>query len=385
MGSHFGIFEFGFKIRNAHKYQDATETVYDGWNAANYPMTNFLSTFSSNNYLNGSYFGGHYGPVSDFNLLQTYTLANLGAYVDGYKTAADSLPMQFSTIERISAGYLMNTMDFGKWHIVAGVRFEGTQMNALGYNVTLYPAGSKNCPTTTGCGTPVPVRTTPTYVDALPSISARYGLTTDSGLRFVYGRGVSRPDVYQLVPYVTQDDSTNPATVALGNPGLKPEHAHNFDALYEKYLNPVGIIQAGFFYKQLSNTLISTSYTAAAGTTYAGDLVSQWINAGDAHIYGFEVAYQQRMSWLPGPFSALGMLANYSWTGSKIDSIPGRSDSPGLQRQAPNNWNISPTYDRGRISIRVGLSYNGPSIYQYEYQTASDQSGLGPKGPSGDV
>jgi hypothetical protein len=33
----------------------------------------------------------------------------------------------------------------------------------------------------------------------------------------------------------------------------------------------------------------------------------------------------------------------------------------------------------------VGLSYNGPSIYQYEYQTASDASGLGPKGPSGDV
>jgi hypothetical protein len=33
----------------------------------------------------------------------------------------------------------------------------------------------------------------------------------------------------------------------------------------------------------------------------------------------------------------------------------------------------------------VGLSYNGPSIYQYEYQTSSDVSGLGPHGPSGDV
>ncbi|MGA7236666.1 MAG: hypothetical protein WBY44_13350, partial [Bryobacteraceae bacterium] len=29
--------------------------------------------------------------------------------------------------------------------------------------------------------------------------------------------------------------------------------------------------------------------------------------------------------------------------------------------------------------------YNGPSIYQYEYQKSSDVSGLGPAGPSGDV
>ena len=157
IGSHYGVFEFGGKIRNGHKYQNSTEDVYDGWKAASYPMTQFLSTFSSNNYQSGDYFGGHYGPVSDFNQLQKYTLANLSSFLDGYKTAAAGYPNIFNTVERISAGYLMNTMDFGKLHIVAGVRIEGTQMNTLGYNVTLYPAGSKNCPAATGCGTPVPV------------------------------------------------------------------------------------------------------------------------------------------------------------------------------------------------------------------------------------
>jgi len=385
LGKHFGIFEAGFKIRNAHKFQNATENVYDGWKAANYPMTMFLSNFSSSNFFGGNYFGGHYGPVSDFNQLQTYTLANFSSYLDGYKTASDSLSDQFSTIERITAGYLMNTMDFGKWHIVAGVRLEGTQLNARGYNTILYPAGSKNCPTATGCGTAVPVVTAPTYITALPSVSARYALNSDSGMRFVYGYGISRPDVYQLVPYVSQDDSTNPATVAIGNPSLKPEHAHNLDALYEKYLNPVGIIQAGVFYKQITDTLISTAYTAAPGSTYAGDQVSQWINAGTGRLYGFEAAYQQRMTWLPGPFSALGLLANYGWADSRLSGIPGRIDHPTLQRQAPNTWNISPTYDKGRVNIRVGLAYNGPSIYSYDYQLSSDPSGLGPKGPSGDI
>jgi TonB-dependent receptor len=385
LGSHFGIFEFGFKVRNAHKYQDATENVYDGWKAASYPMTMFLSNFSGNNFFNGQYFGGHFGPVSDFNQLQTYTLANLSSFLDGYKTASDSLSDQYSTIERITSGYLMNTMDFGRWHIVAGVRIEGTQVNARGNDVTLYAAGSKNCALSTGCGTATPIITAPDYTTLLPGVSARYGLTQDSGLRFVYGYGISRPDVYQLTPYASVDDSTNPATVALGNTNLKPEHAHNFDALYEKYLRSVGILQAGFYYKQITDSLVSTTYTGAAGTTYAGDMVSQWINAGTGHLYGFEVAYQQRLTWLPGPLSALGILANYGWAGSSQYGIPGRTDHPTLQRQAPNNWNISPTYDRGRVSIRVGLAYNGPSVYAYSYQLSSDPSGLGPKGPSGDV
>lgn len=386
LGSHFGIIEIGGKVRNAHKYQDATENVYDGWKAASYPMTQFLGTFSSGNYLNDAYFGGHFGPVSDFNQLQTFTLTSLTSFLDGYKTAADSLPAQYSTIERISAGYIMNTMDFGgRWHLVAGIRFEATQMNALGYNVTLYAAGSPNCALATGCGVGVPVRTTPSYVDPLPSVSLRYALDSTSSMRFVYGRGVSRPDVYQLVPYVTQDDSTNPVTVALGNPKLQPEHANNFDVLYEKFLNPFGILQAGFFYKQISNTLITTSYPGLATGQYTGDLVSQWINTGNADIYGFEVAYQGHLSRLPGFLGGLGLLANYSWTSSSVDHIPGRTDSPTLQRQAPNTWNISPTWDRGPFSIRVGLAYNGPSIYQYEYQSASDPSGLGPKGPSGDI
>lgn len=384
LGSHFGVFEFGSKIRNGHKYQNSTENVYDGWKAASYPMTQFLSNFNSTNYQSGDYFGGHYGPVSDFNQLQSYTLANLSSFLDGYKTAAAGYPNIFDTIERITAGYLMNTMDFGKFHIVAGVRIEGTQMNSLGYNVILYPAGSKNCPTATGCGTPVPVTNNPSYVDVLPSISLRYALDNSSGLRLVYARGVARPDVYQLVPYVTEDDSTNPATVALGNPNLKPEHANNYDLLYERYLNPAGILQAGFFAKQLSGTLISTSYTATSGL-YQGDLVSQWINVSNAELYGFEISYQQRLSFLPGALGGLGMMANYSWTGSKVFHIPGRTDSPALQQQSPNTWNVSPTFDRGRFSVRVGLSYNGPCIFQYEYQKSSDVSGLGPTGPTGDV
>jgi hypothetical protein len=50
-------------------------------------------------------------------------------------------------------------------------------------------------------------------------------------------------------------------------------------------------------------------------------------------------------------------------------------------RQAPHTWNISPTYDRSRLSARVGLAYNGPNIYSYFF---TDGAPGGVHGPLGD-
>jgi hypothetical protein len=79
----------------------------------------------------------------------------------------------------------------------------------------------------------------------------------------------------------------------------------------------------------------------------------------------------------------LGISANYSYTASSASLGPdfGRTDHPRLLRNAPNTWNVSPTYDRGRFSIRVGLSYNGPNIAAYQF---SDGTAGGIKGPFGD-
>jgi TonB-dependent receptor len=383
LGNHRATFEAGGKVRNGHKFSEGTETVYDGWTASKYPMNQFESTFTNNNYYEGAYFGGHYGPVSDFNLIKTFTLNDLANYVDGLKTAQNNYPNKFDLIERISAGYFMNTVDFGKLRVMAGLRFEGTNMDTFGYNVTLYPAGSPNCPTSTGCGTPVPVKTNASYIDPLPSVTLRYALTPDPDIRAVYGRGISRPDPYQLVPYVTQNDSTNPATVAIGNPNLRPTHANNYDLLYERFLRPIGMIQAGVFYKQLSSPLLKTLVTPSTGE-WAGVPVTQEVNGTNSYIAGFEISYQQHFTFLPGPLKALGAMTNYSYTASRVKSLPGRTDRPALQWQVPHTWNISPTYDHGRVSIRVGMNYNAASIYSYSYQAASDTTGAGPTGPAGD-
>jgi len=423
---HFGNFEMGFKFNNGHQSQDSTETVYDGWSTKAGSSTPLMSALQSNfhnsDYFNGTYFGGNFGPVSDFNQVAAYTLANFSGNVDAQKTAADIYPNLFHTIERVTAGYAMNTIDFGKLHLQTGLRFEATQMDTFGYNLIFYPT-AKLPNGTTGtsgvpCANPLPakpvncyvatgVNNNPAYLDVLPSIQMRYALTSNSALRAVYARGVARPDPYQLVPYATEDTTASPTTVAIGNPSLRPEHANNYDLLYEDYLNPLGLIQAGFFFKQLTAPQIETILPGGLSLSsfpagyfppalqsvlaqYPGDSITQYVNGQNAWLYGLELSYQQHLNFLPGVLSGLGISANYSYTASREKGVPLRTDHPTLIDQSPNTWNLSPTYDTKRLSVRAGLAYNQASLFSYNYTSpalvsGSDPSGLGTKGPSGDI
>jgi TonB-dependent receptor len=199
--------------------------------------------------------------------------------------------------------------------------------------------------------------------------------------------------------------NTTGQEISYGNPDLKPTHANNYDLLYERYLKPLGVFQAGFFYKQISDpifesiTTLITSQTAQQNSLlspYVGDYLIHPINGTNAHLYGLEIAYQQHLTFLPGLLSGFGLSANYGYTKSDTAGVPLRTDKPALQRQAPNTFNFSPTYDKGRLSARLGLSYNGPYIWSYAYQNIqedpSSQTGFssvavpfGKTGPAGDT
>jgi TonB-dependent receptor len=415
---HSGTFEAGFKFTNAHQSQDSTEKVYDGFGSSAPLMTALLSSFSNTDYFNGTYFGGKFGQVSDFNLAQSYTLANFQGDLDPQKTAADVYPNLFHTVEQIAAGYLMSTVDFGKLHVNTGLRIESTRDLTFGYNLTFYPT-TKSAPTSgvpcptplpanpTSCYTAIGINNNPSYIDLLPSVQLRYGLTADSALRAVYSRGVARPDPYQLVPYVTEDSTASPIAVTIGNPSLRQEHANNYDLLYENYLRPLGLVQAGFFFKQLNAPQVLTTLPGGLNlaafppgyfpvsvqtvlSQYAGDAITQVTNGQNAYIYGLELSYQQHLSFLPDVLRGLGISANYSYTASQEKGLPLRTDHPTTIDQAPNTWKASPTYDTKRFSARVGLAYDGASLFSYNYVSptlvaGSDPSGLGTAGPSGDI
>jgi outer membrane receptor protein involved in Fe transport len=124
-----------------------------------------------------------------------------------------------------------------------------------------------------------------------------------------------------------------PKSLQVGNSSLHPTTANNFDVLIERFFQPLGSLQAGFFYKSPKDPIYPTvSFVPASDPNFAGYLRQQSINGPSAYIVGVETACQQRLSFLPGLLSGAGVAANYSHTASRVTFPDGFSSAvPGGQ------------------------------------------------------
>jgi len=372
LGPHLSTVEIGGKFRNAHKFANTSTDNYSP-NGTGTPLllSQFPSKLSNSNYYSGAY---KLGPNPNFFDIYNAFKADQSANPLNYDLTHD-VSSQFALIEKVSAGYLMNTIDFRKVRLVAGVRFEGTNLDTSAPNVD----GDGQFLGTTS-------KSNGSYVKVLPSASLRFALTKDTNLRLVYSRGLSRPNPQDIAQAVSKDTTVTPNRISLGNPNLKPESADNIDILIEHSINPFGLVEAGYFYKNLTNPIVTRTCIPQLPTDcspFPGSRVSQPVNAGSAWINGFEAAYIQHLSFLPGMLRGLGFSGNYGYTASRASLGPDflRADHPRLLRNAPHTWNVSPTYDRGRVSVRVGLSYNAANIAAYQFK---DGTAGGINGPFGD-
>jgi TonB-dependent receptor len=388
--SHFGTFEIGVKVRNSQSTQREHDNFYNFNSGAPLTLASVVGTYTNPSYYDNFFkFNGQaYGPASDYNKIVQAVLPNLSQFqLQNLASVQRSEGAFFDANERIYAGYAQNAISIGKLRLQAGVRFEDTNTD-----FTTHHVDSTGVDPVSGNPLVTPFSQSSSYLKVLPSVQVQYLLEKNTNLRANYSMGTSRPNLQDLVPTTIVDPNTsNRGTVTLGNPNLKPTKANNYDLLIEHFFQPLGILQAGFFYKQLSDPIYQTSLIIPAGQPNAGFFQDQAINGPSAHITGFEAAWEQRFSFLPGHLNGLGVAANYSYTTSQV-TFPanfsgGRTDHPTLQRQAPNNWNVGLTYDKARLSMRFAVSHNDANIFQYAFQqnSTSNDPILGLKGPTSDI
>ncbi len=397
--SHLGTFEIGIKVRNSHSTQNQTDRILD-YNGSSITLNNVLGSYTNPTYYDNFFRIGSqsYGPTSNYNLIQQTVAANATQFSeDQARSIRRSAGAFFDANERIYAGYVQNVISFGKLRLQTGVRFDAADTGFLANRIL---TSDPTDPTVTSSNPKItPFSQNSGYLNALPNVQAQYQVEKNTNLRANYSQGISRPNIGDLVPTTIVDPNTSPKTVTEGNPNLKPTKANNYDILIEHYFQPLGILQGGYFYKQLSNPIYQTASLLGPTDPNAGFRLLQTINGPSAHIQGFEVSWEQRFSFLPGFLNGFGVSANYSYTQSAV-TFPaffnpasaggeGRLDHPSLPRQAPNTWNAGVTYDKSRFSMRFAVSHNDANIAFYNYShtdAATDKDPiLGIKGPTGDV
>ena len=218
IGDKTATLEFGGTFRNAHTFQYAYTPTYDfcpdypgyyptdpGSNCS--PSSPTADSFANNwqsGFVDPHYYGGNYyiGPFTSYNLINNYFKANATAFpLDVPATRGGSDPNNFDLIERVEAGYVMNTINWKKFRLQTGLRIEATQVTANGniVNLTAGPNGDGIDNSGNWVGT-TPTTTTQSYIEALPSVQARWQFSAMGALRAVYARGLSRPNTLDLVP-----------------------------------------------------------------------------------------------------------------------------------------------------------------------------------------
>ena len=378
---HPSTFSLGVKIRNSYSTQLENPYSYD--NVSGFVLSDVLSNYTNPTYYDKSFaiHGLAYGPTSSYSKIQAAVIANSTGLSLDPVGAAQAF---FHADERISAGYLEDVIFFGNFRLMGGVRFDNGATHFLA-NQIAYDA-NKNA-------TISPIHQDASYFNALPTAALQWQVQKDTNLRAVYGRGLARPNIGDLVPATVIDPNQTPyPTISTGNPKLVPTMADNFDILAEHYFQPLGILQAGWFYKRLTNPIYPTATLLpnfnGTGKTYQ---LTQSINGPNGNIQGFEAQWEQRFSFLPGILNGFGVNANYSHTVSQVNFPSGfdggRTDKPDLDRDSPNDYNFNLTYDKSRFSGRFAISHNDASIAAYQWNTSNGSANdpiVGLKGPAGD-
>lgn len=248
--------------------------------------------------------------------------------------------------ETISSLYLVDTLTFGQLTVSPGLRYEKTKSSGKGMNTV------NNTPVTGGNS----------YAATLRYLHASYKFTPNLIARASYHTAITRADVANLIPGISGIDFTN-AVLTATNPDLKPERSASLNASLEYYFEPVGLISVSAFRTSIKDRQFANRTQLGAGgfegdATYASWTLASPVNIPYATDYaGFEIDYQQQLSFLPGALNRLSVFANH--TRVKFDDWAFNTGSP----EVMTNGGVSFTYKQffGRLNFNhVGKLLQNP-------------------------
>jgi TonB-dependent receptor len=156
------------------------------------------------------------------------------------------------------------------------------------------------------------------YSDLYPSVHAFHDITPNLKARVSWSTSFGRPEISNMRPGETIDETNRRLTV--NNPGLRPQTAENWDATLEYYFEPVGSLTIGWFHKSIEDFIITNQEVGIIpggldngyDGEYEGFIERTSINSGTAVAQGWEFAYQQQLTFLPGKLRGLSASFNYS-------------------------------------------------------------------------
>jgi TonB-dependent receptor len=343
-------------------------------------------------------------------LRQWYELNRFGVNVNG---------TQFEVSERVGAGYIMNTLNFGQTAtVIAGLRIEEEDNDYISTfmpkPVSGFPVPASSIQDTTSSASQSVV---------LPNLNIAVTPLEFMKIRLAAYKALARPDFnMRLDRYI----AGRPAEVGtqfqvyVGNPDLKTAQAWNYEVNTSFFGSKIGLISMSAYYKEIDdmyhmlnnfNTVAVLDEQGAYQDTLMQRFDIEWRSQMGAtpynltlpynspkptKVWGFEFEHQLNFRFLPGLLKNFVLSYNASFVrsetaiyASRIDSV--LYDPPGpipptyrkftaltereqkLEGMPEFFGNVALGYDIGRFSGRVSVFHKGEHNVQYSANGRTDE------------
>lgn len=351
-----GKFKVGGRLRSKSKVRNNSFFSYEATDG-NAQEFSVLSGVPTGNQTDADFLAGseyQAGSFVDARFLGSLDLTNSSLF-DESDEPAEYLAGNYSADETITAGYVMLDQQFtSKLSALGGVRVENTSIAYIGNQIE----AEENL-----IGE---VSDSDSYTNVLPGLHMKYDATNDLIIRAAWTNTLARPNYYDLVPYV-DDRSEDDDEIFLGNSSLKPTKSMNFDFMAENYFKSIGLISAGYFYKNVEDFV----FTSVTEDTDGND-VSQPKNGAEAKVSGVEFSVQRQLDFLPGALKGLGVYVNYTYTDSEATGVTERDDL-GLPGTAKNMFNGSLSFETSKLVLRASANYSSDYLDEAGGSAFSDR------------
>ncbi|MEA3443364.1 MAG: TonB-dependent receptor [Bacteroidota bacterium] len=290
-------------------------------------------------------FPGHTfnGSVSDF-IADENIGQNADAYInDGrygiYIQDGTEDKNSYTSNQSVMGTYIMVDMPvFEKLRVIAGLRFETTQMTVESKDSRKDKGKLDN-------------------KDLLPAINLSYSVTGKMNFRAAYTKTLARPSFRELAPFESFDFAGGETWV--GNPNLERTLINNYDLRWEYFMKPGEIVSFSTFYKSFYKPIEIVDNPIAVNPEIT------WRNVDEATVMGFEAEVRKNLDFIPY-MENFKIGANYTYVKSEVSIDPLELQSMGenakdtrvMMGQAPYIFNGFLGYSNKDIGLNTNLAYN---------------------------
>lgn len=367
-GDHPFTLKFGGKYRSQEnsKFRDNQVLRFNDPNNILNTEEAFLRVLNGSQPDDFLYSGYQFGPLIGRDAFETYINDNrrlLTASDDAWDSRRISLNDTYDAKENVAAAYIMGRVQINKLMVLAGLRYEKTDVNYDAYEVIRVGTDVEGTPISGGTD----------YNFLLPNLQLKYNIDDYTILRFSSVFNYARPNFVDIVPFINYDEDA--IQLRLGNTDLLPAKAFNVDLMFEKYFTNVGVLSIGGFYKNIDNfqftridPALNQDFPGYPGTQ--GFRFQQEQNGENAVVAGLEVNFVRALDFLPWIFKNLSMDGNYTYTYS--DAFTQDRKDISLPGQADHTFNLALSGDYGDFSARISGNYNGTFVSSLASQAQDD-------------